>query len=214
MNPLLAELEDRIRPVHLFVAGGVLFFLLMVLLALMPRAADERVQALQTAQPGGVTVVVAAHMGMPSALLRLYGVPHTVRAIGSSSELEELLREHWGTVPRRATYPLVLVDGELWKAREFFGVMERMPPPNLIAASQPVVYGSSGCGHTTRLLEQLDSSGVAHRFRDVRAQPWSDDEEAHFWVRGIRDSYGYPLVDVGGELLERPSARTVARLAI
>jgi uncharacterized protein YkwD/glutaredoxin len=82
-------------------------------------------------------------------------------------------------------------------------------------AGTVLVYGSQQCGYCTALQRNLNSENIPHTFIDVRQ---NQEKRREMWTK-LRSSQpgltrvGYPVVDVGGKVLVRPSIDEVKRYA-
>jgi len=78
-----------------------------------------------------------------------------------------------------------------------------------------LVYGSQQCGYCTALVRNLRSENISHSFIDVKQ---NQEKRREMWTK-LRASnpsltrVGYPVVDVGGKVLVRPSIDEVKRYA-
>ena len=192
---------------------GVAVVLGLVAAWRIPATLAERALAdqLDGASAGG-EVVLYELRGSPSlhsALLTLYGVPHQTRTVDGFSGVAPVVAEHRGEGVTRVDLPLVVVGGDLHEGHQVLDALDHLPSPRLPARSGIKVLGADSCSITRRCLEELDAAGARYTYRDLRKEPWDTREQAEFSVRGIRGSYRYPLVLVGGELYERPSVQRV-----
>jgi hypothetical protein len=84
-------------------------------------------------------------------------------------------------------------------------------PPPLHETSYVVVYGRDTCGITTRMLADLDRSGIPYEYKRVNEPQVSQELHPRMEAAGLKTSrYGLPVVDVNAEMIIRPSANTVA----
>lgn len=86
---------------------------------------------------------------------------------------------------------------------------------NQASGGTVLVYGSQSCGYCTALQRSLRSENIPHTFFDVRQDP-SKRREMWGKLRASNPSLtsvGYPVVEVRGKVLVRPSIDEVKRYA-
>jgi glutaredoxin len=74
-----------------------------------------------------------------------------------------------------------------------------------------VIYGSDSCSICVRLREELDQSGIDYVFKDVNVDQAARNEALRkmadqAWYDGV---FRTPVLEVRGELLERPTLEEV-----
>ncbi len=85
-------------------------------------------------------------------------------------------------------------------------IMEVQPPP-----PQVIVYGRDTCGITTATRSALDDEKIRHIYKDVDVtqngvEMWKKVYAASWYQGG---SVGLPVVDVKGDVWERPSIEDI-----
>ncbi|MCC2637446.1 MAG: hypothetical protein K0Q68_1165 [Moraxellaceae bacterium] len=80
-------------------------------------------------------------------------------------------------------------------------------------ASYVAVYGRKDCGYTRQMLEDLEQSGIEHRFFSLDDKSISGPMHARMLQNGLDTSYYLlPVVEVDGEMSIRPEFSQVSTL--
>lgn len=81
------------------------------------------------------------------------------------------------------------------------------PLPLEMAAPYVVVYGRDSCGYTTRMREALRGAGIPFDYRIVDQRDVADRLHQRMNQAGLETRrYGLPVVEVTGQMWERPDA--------
>ncbi len=84
-------------------------------------------------------------------------------------------------------------------------------PEPLHESSYVVVYGRDACGITSRMLADLDHSGIPYEYKRVGEPEVAKELHPRMEAAGLSTRrYGLPVVDVNAEMIVRPDSRAVA----
>lgn len=99
---------------------------------------------------------------------------------------------------------LLVVVGALHAWQRF---APKDPLPLEMAAPYVVVYGRDTCGYTTRMRDALRGAGIPFDYRIVDQPDVADRLHMRMNQAGLQTRrYGLPVVEVSGQMWERPDA--------
>ena len=77
--------------------------------------------------------------------------------------------------------------------------------------SNVIIYGRSTCGYTTSLKDSLDIENISYIYKDInveanKTEMWEKVQSTDWFSGG---SVGLPIVDVNGNICERPKVAEI-----
>jgi hypothetical protein len=106
---------------------------------------------------------------------------------------------------------IVLIGGIAYASLGKFGELVHGDPEPLHESSYVVVYGRDTCGVTSRMLADLDRSGIPYEYKRVDEPQVANELHPRMEAAGLNiRRYGLPVVDVNAEMIIRPNPNTVA----
>jgi hypothetical protein len=107
---------------------------------------------------------------------------------------------------------IVLIGGIAYASLGKVGALVNGNPEPLHESSYVVVYGRDTCGVTSRMLADLNRSGIPYEYKRVDEPQVADELHPRMEAAGLDvRRYGLPVVDVNAEMIIRPDPNTVAQ---
>ena len=110
------------------------------------------------------------------------------------------------------SFPFFTVNDDLWSYEQIKKSLAELPPTNVRESSAPyiVVYGVEGCPYSLSKVRELEENKLLYELRDVNDPHYQLRFQALLELNKVTH-IDWPVVDVSGHLLVRPTLEEIRK---